>query len=197
LTRIATLVACLAILAFLIVGAVFHWRWAGFDKPLYDWMQLLIIPVVLALIAVWFNRIDKKNEQAIAQQRFETEQALAKQRAEAEQALALDNQQEAALQGYLDRTQELLLHEKLRESEQDNEVRNVARMRTLTMLHQLNTRRANLMLAFLRESRLITSDIRTSIIKLSTADLRKLDLHEVALYNIDLSDTNLSDTNLK
>src|SRR5690242_3953327 len=107
---LTTFVGCVAVVAFLIVGAFKHWAWAGFDKPLYDWMQLLIIPVVLALIAVWFNRIDKKNELDIAQQR-----------ANDERALAIDNQQEAALQGYLDRMQELLLDKNLRESKPGDE----------------------------------------------------------------------------
>ena len=178
-TRIAALGAGLATLAFLIVGAVFHWTWAGFDKPLYDWMQLLVIPVVLALVAVWFNRIDKKNELTIAS----------------------DNQQEAALQGYLDKVSELLLDRHLRtlkpENEAYHEVRNVARVRTLTMLYQLNTRRTNYMLAFLRESELVTADTQTTIITFSQADLHNADLHEINLSKIDCSGADLSGTNLR
>ena len=86
-------------------------------KTLWDWMQLLIIPFALALIALWFNRTERKNEQT----------------------LSSDNQQEAALHSYLDRMSELLLEKKLRESDPKAEVRNVARVRTLSMLYQLNT----------------------------------------------------------
>lgn len=167
-------VACLCILIFFIVGAVLHWPWAGFDKPLYDWMQLLIIPVALALLAVWFNRNERRNEQA----------------------LAVDNQQEAALQGYIDRISELLLHENLRESKPSDEVRNIARVRTLTILYQLNTRRINYLLTFLRESGLITDDAKTSIVTLSQADLSKIDLHDVSLNKLDLSGTNFRGANL-
>jgi Pentapeptide repeats (8 copies) len=177
--------ACVGTVAFLITGAIFRWPWAGFNKPLYDWMQLLIIPVVLALIAVWFNRIDKKNELAIAQKR-----------ADDEHALAIDNQQEAALQGYLDRMQDLLLHEKLRESKPGDEVRNVARVRTLTMFFQLNTRRTNYLLSFLRESGLVSKDASQSIITFNKADLRHADLHQAALYELDLSGADLSEADL-
>jgi hypothetical protein len=108
-------------------------------KTLWDWMSLLIIPVILALVGFFFTRTERRNEQAIA-----------KQRADAEQNLAIDNQQEAALQGYLDRMAALLLEKNLRESKPDDEERTVARVRTLTMLFQLDTRRINYMLAFLR-----------------------------------------------
>lgn len=185
LTRITFIIVGLATLAFLIVGAIKHWAWAGFDKPLYDWMQLLIIPVVLALIAVWFNRIDKKNELAIAQKRTDDERAL-----------ALDNQQEAALQGYLDRMQELLLDKGLRESKSGDEVRNVARVRTLTMFYQMNTRRINYMLSFLQESGLITKDGNQSIVTFINADLRNADLHNVALHRLEFSGANFSGANL-
>lgn len=60
-------------------------------------MQLLIIPVALALIAFWFNRVERSSEQAIA----------------------TDNQQETALQAYLDNMSELLLKDDLRESKPD------------------------------------------------------------------------------
>ncbi len=143
-------------------------------KTLWDWMQLLIIPLALALIALWFNRTERKNEQT----------------------LSSDNQQEAALQSYLDRMSELLLEKKLRKSEPNAEVRTVARVRTLSMLYQLNTRRINYMLAFLRESELITNDPNTSIVSLRKADLRQVDLHNVNLHSLDLSETSFWEANL-
>ncbi len=147
-------------------------------KTLWDWMQLLVIPIVLALVAVWFNRIDKRNELTIAS----------------------DNQQEAALQGYLDKLSELLLERHLRtlkpSDEAYHEVCNVARVRTLTMLYQLDTRRTNYMLAFLRESQLVNAGHNTTI-TFSRADLRMADLHETNLSETNLSEANLSQANLR
>jgi uncharacterized protein YjbI with pentapeptide repeats len=174
LIRTSMAIACLGTLAFIILGAISHWGWASFDKPLYDWMQLLIIPLSLALIAVWFNRIERKNEQAIT----------------------FDNQQEAVLQSYFDRMSELLIEKKLRESKLGDETRNVARMRTLTTLFQLNTRRKEHMITFLRESGFLTYSSGSNIITLRKADLRKIDLQEVNLSGIDLSEANLSEANL-
>ncbi len=183
--RLVSIVVCLAILILLVLGAVKHWAWAGFDRPLYDWLQLLVTPIVLVLIVVWFKRADKKSQLAITEKRADNERRL-----------AIDNQQEIALQAYFDHIQNLLLHEKLRESKPEDEVRNIARVRTLTMFHQLNTRRINYMLAFLRELGLITKDADSSIIPFTYIDLRHADLHSLALYDLDLRGADLSDSNL-
>src|SRR6266566_3327964 len=50
-----------------------------------------------------------------------------------------DNQRETALQAYIDTMSELLLHEKLRDSAEEDEVRKIAHVRTLTILPRLNT----------------------------------------------------------
>src|SRR5262245_46064880 len=92
----------------------------GFEKKtLWDWMQLLIIPLVLGIGAFFLNRSERQNEREIER----------------------DRQQEAALQGYIDRLSELLLKEALLSSEQNEEVRNVARIRTLAVLRGLDSKR--------------------------------------------------------
>src|SRR5205085_3193827 len=125
---IAVLLGC-TLLFGIVAGHWFGWTWIGFNKSLWDWMQLLIIPVALAFVAIWFNRVERRNEQAISS----------------------DNQQEAALQAYLDKMSELLLKEGLRQSETDSEVRNIARARTLTMLRKLDGQRKGSLLQFLFE----------------------------------------------
>jgi hypothetical protein len=34
----------ISILTLLIGGYLLHWEWTGFNKTLWDWMQLLIVP---------------------------------------------------------------------------------------------------------------------------------------------------------
>src|SRR5260221_11748610 len=63
-------------------GAVIRTEEYQPGKTLWDWMSLLIIPVILALVGFSFIRTERRNEQAIA-----------KQRAETEQNLTIDNQQ--------------------------------------------------------------------------------------------------------
>src|SRR6266480_3760200 len=99
-------------LTIIIGGYRLNWAWTGFTgdketyKTLWDWMQLLFIPVVLAVAGFWFNHRERK----AAELRDENERKAAVLRAEAEQDLALDNQREAALQAYINEISEILLH---------------------------------------------------------------------------------------
>src|SRR5690348_15131218 len=126
----------------------FGWARTGFpNKTLWDWMQLLIIPVVLAIVAIWFNRVERKNERDIYR----------------------DNQQANALETYFDKMSDLLLKEDLRSSKSDAEVRKIARARTLSTLSQLDGTRKGSLLQFLYEADLIQNE--RCIISLVNADL--------------------------
>jgi len=113
-------------------------------KTLWDWLQLLIIPVVLAIAGYLFNLTVSRNEQKSTQLRDKTEREISS-----------DNQREAALQQYIDKMSELLLDKKLRESQLEDEVRKIARVRTLTVLPRLDANRKRSILQFLYESDLI------------------------------------------
>lgn len=125
-----------------------------------------------------------------------TEQKIAARRYEQDQKVALDKQREDLLQIYLDRMSELLLEKKLRSSAPDAEVRNVARVRTTTLLFQLDARRIGYVFAFLRESGLMFAKQNSSIVSLSGADLRKINLSQANLIEADLSGANLIEADL-
>src|SRR5215469_2886887 len=145
---ILMLVVLVALVVVIILGYTNNWSWAGLHgKTLYDWLQLLIIPAVLAVGGYLFNYSTSRNEQKATQQRDQTERDV-----------ALDNQREAALQAYIDSMSELLLHEKLPESGEDDEVRTIARVRTLTVLPRLDGARKRSVLQFLHESGLIAKE---------------------------------------
>jgi len=133
--------------------------WTGFTtKTLWDWMELLIIPLVLAGGVFYLNRSERAVERRIAEDRTKEDRRLADDRAKLEREIATDRQQEAALQAYIDRMAELLLKEELRNSEENEEVCNVARIRTLTVLRGLDPKRKGLVLLFLKEAELINKD---------------------------------------
>jgi uncharacterized protein YjbI with pentapeptide repeats len=175
-----SVIGIIAVSVLLVVLIVVEVRFNGTGfagKTLWDWLNLigvLAVPVVVGFGAVWFTT--RQGKVADAENK--------------------DNQREAALQAYINQMSELLLEKKLRESDPNAEVRKVARVRTLSMLYQLNTRRINYMLAFLRESELITNDTNTSIVSLRKVDLRQVDLHDVDLHGLDLSETNFRKANL-
>ena len=60
--------------------------------------KLLLVPFMLAICGFWLNRIQKNREERAIEQRDKTEREIAK-----------DNQQETALQTYIDKMSELLL----------------------------------------------------------------------------------------
>jgi uncharacterized protein YjbI with pentapeptide repeats/MoxR-like ATPase len=110
-----------------------------------------------------------------------------------------DNQREAALQSYLDQMSELLLEKRLRDSSPHDESRNIARVRTLTVLRRLDAGRKGSVLQFLYESDLINKDSRILDLEkadLSGADLSGADLSGAKLVEAVLTGTNLSAANL-
>lgn len=165
-------------------------------KTLWDLMQLLIIPVVLVIVGSWFNHRERK----AAELRAEAEQEIEQQRAETERHIAQDNQREAALQEYIDKISELLLEKQLRDSKPEDEVRTIARVRTLTVLPRLDKVRKRSILQFLCESRLISivdlSEVDLSGVKLDMLKLKGAKMHEANLSEADLTGADLSEADL-
>ena len=125
--------------------------WTGFaTKTLWDWMDLLIIPIVLSLGAIFFNYSERKAGYEIAN----------------------NNLQETRLNAYFENIKELILHEDLLNSSENSKVRVIARIETLSVVNGLNGQRKSVLLRFLYEARLIIG--RDPIIQLTGADLSGL-----------------------
>jgi flagellar basal body-associated protein FliL len=118
----ALLVIIIVLIILSILGYIFNWDWTGLNatdfsstpqniaktiayqpgKTLRDWLQLLIIPSVLAVSGYIINLTISRGAQAATEQRAKSEREAAEKRAETEREIALDNQREAALQEYID-----------------------------------------------------------------------------------------------
>ena len=124
---------------------------------------------------------------------FEMQQANRQQATETQQQeLAEQRARDEALQAYLNQMSGLLLERDLRKSDEDSEVRTLARARTLTVLGRLDPRGKIALMQFLVEADLVQRvDGRDPIISLRGAALRAADLRDA-----DLSGANLSDANL-
>jgi len=197
----------LALLITIILGYWLKWDWTGFigghnkvtvtetihgttktteesqGKSLWDWLNLLaifLIPAAVGFGTLWFTAQQNKTQDA------ENE----------------DNQRERALQEYIDKISDLLLKENLRESiptlsvdsqlvlkgldtKPDEEVRTIARARTLTALSRLDGDRKKEVLEYLYELGLLNGE--EPIISLQGAYLR-----DAKLYRVNLSSANLS-----
>jgi hypothetical protein len=210
-TRLRTIliVIAIAIVVLIIWAAYLHYArgygwatWTGFEefvgpdlgqgpeyyrgKTLWDWLELLIVPVVLAGGALLFNFSERKSEWETAEKRFKTEREIAEAR-----------QQEEVLQNYLDKMTELLLKEGLlaKKDTEDDPVIDVAQVRTVTTLRILGEKRRNILLQFLRDANLIDFLLREA--SMSEADLSYSDLSNADLSGADLMHTNLSEANLR
>jgi uncharacterized protein YjbI with pentapeptide repeats len=140
------------------------------NKTVWDWLQLLIVPIVLAVASFWFTL-----QQDIRQQATEEQRA-----------------QDAALQAYLDKIGEFMLRndDPLGESKEGDEVNTLARSRTLTVLSRLEGDQKARVVQFLYEARLIGTER-------PVLDLRGAALSDVLLKNADLSGADLSDVALR
>lgn len=167
-------------------------QWTGFGaadselvsaKTLWDWMDLLLVPFFLAGTAVLLRQSGQHHER----QRVTDRLAI-------EQDIETDRQQEEALQAYFDRIIELVLKDKLSKFSPDD-VRNVARTRTLAVLRRLDPRRKGMVVLFLRDSRLI--DRHDAVIDLCGADLRGALLAHASLKRLNLAEADLRDADLR
>jgi hypothetical protein len=155
---------------------------------------------MLAIGGFWLNQIQKNRDNQIEEKRAQTDRDI-----------AADNQREKALQDYIDKISELLLKEHLGElepvkddgsEEQESKVksgyenvRNIARVRTFTVLFQLDTRRIEYVFAFLREAGLMSNKPNSSIVSLSRANLHKINLSQAFLNEAILSEAILDNAN--
>ena len=143
-----------------------------YDITLWDWLKLLIVPVVIAGGGIWFNRQQRQRELEIAERRT----------------------QDDALQAYLDQMSAMLIPNKdqpsLYKARPGDGLSSVARARTLTVLPRLDGNRKARVVQFLYESGLISG--RRPVLDLRGADLRK-----VSLIGANLRGANLSRADLR
>jgi uncharacterized protein YjbI with pentapeptide repeats len=144
--------------------------------------------MLLAIGGFWLHQLQKRRE----------EQAI-EQRAELERELARNNQEAILLQAYIDTITELLLEEHLGELTADGklkseyeQVRKIARVRTITLLAQLDAGRIGYVFAFLREAGLMSSTRTDNVVSLSDAHLRAVNWSRAILSNANLRGANLT-----
>src|SRR5215211_4115587 len=146
-----------------------------YDITLWDWLNLLVVAVVIAGVGIWFNRQQRERELEIAEHRTQDE----------------------ALQAYLDVMSQLLTDEKrpLRRAQIGDSLSSVARARTVTVLPRLDGERKARVVQFLYESGLIAKG--RPILDLLRVDLRGADLLGADLNGAHLSGAHLFRADLK
>jgi uncharacterized protein YjbI with pentapeptide repeats len=168
-------------------------------KTIWDWMQLLIVPIALSLITVAFTWQQDTRQQKIEDRRAQVERAVEEQRAQAEREIQEERAEHATLQAYLDQMGTLLLDRDLRASEENSDVRRLARARTVVVLDALGPERQERVLRFLHEAELIRAvpPKEQPVIPLKYSTLENIELpHRILLRGADLQQADLSGANL-
>ena len=169
-------------------------------KTLWDWLELagtLAVPILIAVLGYQFQQREKKR---------------AEEQAELEREIAKKNSSEEAIQAYLDSMAKLLLDKELRKElfpndelnflDSDNPVRDVARIKTITILRRLEGDKEfqARILNFLHDAELcafILKNANLSKINLRGANLRGANLREANLWGANLRGSNLRGANLR
>jgi uncharacterized protein YjbI with pentapeptide repeats len=168
-------------------------------KTVWDWMQLLIVPIVLSLITIVFTVQQDARQDAIETERAQRAQELENQRAQAERELENLRTEQATLQAYLDQMTTLLLDRNLRTANENSDVRRLARGRTIIVLDQLSGFRQVRVLRFLYEAKLIqpTPTNEQPVTSLNNASLPDIEIPgRPFLRGAHLQQANLSGSNL-
>jgi uncharacterized protein YjbI with pentapeptide repeats len=183
----------LSIVIIAVCGYAFGWAWTGLTEPkqrtFWDWLSLLIVPIVLALGGYLFTRSENRRAQETANQqrdldreiaarRTTEDRRVAQERAETDRQIANQRRLDDTLQAYFDVIGQLLLDKDrpLRQSKKGDEVQTLAQARTLTVLPRLDGERKGSVVRFLYESGLITRN--RVVVALAGADLRGAALGE-------------------
>lgn len=202
-----SVIAAFAIIAVILVGiwADMNFAWTGYGysansltqdqafgryRTIWDWLELLIIPAVLALSAVFFNRAERRNEREIAQNRIIQDRKIASERLIEDRRIATERAEAAALETYLDRMAPLVIDGKLHSSSQNHHSKTIARAWTLTVASQLNGERKGTLIRFLYEAQLIQKG--NPIISLEGMDFRDSALDHAYLSAVNVSQANFS-----
>lgn len=155
-----------------------------FGITLWEWVKLLVVPVVIAGGGIWFNRQQRDRELRNAEQRAQDE----------------------ALQAYLDQMSGLLADKDrpLHRAQVGDSLSTIARARTLTVLPRLDGARKGSVLQFLSEAGLVrkvglvteagrgTYHTYDRVFHLDRADLSKVVLYWASLQGARLREANLS-----
>ncbi len=207
-TVLITFLAVVVVLIILsILGYIYNWDWTGLgpyvspphskdsdfqrSKTMWDWLQLLIIPAVLAVAGYLINLTISRNEQEATKQHAQSEREAAEKRAETERIIAQDNQREAALQEYIDKMSELFLHEGLLLADSKKAVQDIAQVQTKTILRRLDADRKGIVIQFLYDTGLIQLNLEDDELEYTLISLNKVDLYGSNLSGAYLSLVNL------
>lgn len=184
--KVELIIIIIILLAFLIYYALFPYYspdWTGFRyynnvnqlevKKLWDWLDLLIVPVSLILLG-WLYKTYEKTKEEIKE---------------------IENKQNEILDSYFRIISEFISNSNLLDTNKNKESRVIARTRTIVALENLEGERKGQVLQFLYESNLIDNEkinilgANFKCLQVSGIVLRKLTIKGVYFCNSNFENT--------
>lgn len=149
------------------------WKWTGIPadigdgtsvrpprpgKTVWDWLQLLIVPLVVAVAAFALNAAQASRQRQQDQSRAEAERQRSEKNAREQARRAVENRRDEALRSYMLQMSQLMLDTNLGKPSRTAGAEGLlARTLTLTTLGQLDGRRKGTLVRFLVEAGLVTA----------------------------------------
>ena len=150
---------------------------SSLDKPIWDWLELLLIPLLLALLGWFITWKNNKNEREITKNKSLQE----------------------SFDSYLEFMSKLILENDMANSD-DHKVPIIARARTINFLDSADSEKRGLVLQFLAETNLICAPnpiINLNGINLNKTKLRNIRLEKISLKGVHLKNCDFKGANLK
>jgi hypothetical protein len=201
---VAALVTVL-VFEFIINGYIegrWAWEGSGFSgASLWDWLDLLIVPLILGIGGIWFQRAQRIRELESQESARQRELEMETRRREREQITEEKRAQDAALQAYLEQIGRLLIRVDLR-ADAAGGIATLARAYTLTALERVGSTHKRSIVRFLFEAGLISApgervgEGGSAVVHLFEADLSEASLSGMRLAGIRLGGTNLRKADL-
>lgn len=113
------------------------------SKTLWDWLQLLLVPIILILGGFWLNRSESRHSLEMQKSINDTNLSIEKERFE-----------DGILNSYINDIAQMIINSdtaKLR----TNRIMAVYKIKTLTTLNRLNSERRNYLIQFLVDSKML------------------------------------------
>jgi hypothetical protein len=181
-------------LVIIISNWISNFKWSGFQKKsFWDWLQLLIVPLMLAFGAFYLNYASETRDKQIAE----------------------EGKQQELLKDYFSKMQTLILAEKTLPKSNNKptaspsldqnqpklspESQAIARALTLAVLDELDGPRKGKVITYLAESNLINKpnpEIKLDRANLQDIVLQDVDMNGVKIYKADMTRANLTDVKL-
>jgi hypothetical protein len=172
-------------LVIIISNWISNFKWSGFQKKsFWDWLQLLIVPLMLAFGAFYLNYASETRDKQIAE----------------------EGKQQELLKDYFSKMQTLIIEaNKLSKSQWEplehfaneklpGQFQPIAQALTLAVLDELDGLRKGKVITYLAESGFITKE--TFTINLNGANLQKLELKGVSLNSVIINKADMTGAKL-